>query len=501
MSDRQRLVRFTATCLVLAGAARSALAEEKVLFIGNSFTNRGPVPNLVCGLAIDAGWTTPTVSMVAVTGETLAYHRTYTATLNAVDVTGSESPWNHVVLQDLSVRPTDPLQTPTGIDPADIDPAGFKDDATWFYDRVKATSPQAQVVLYETWARKETLASFYPAAYPSRTAMQNQLNYHYHDAAESYIPANATAAVKTDVTVAPVGEAWQQSYVNGGMNLHDTDSYHANIQGQYLNALVLYSTIFNRSTVGLAPLNGVSSADARTLQLLADGITGKTMPGGAGGVVKGKGISNGSFEANTAGDGVFLFTNGYGVADGWILSGARTNGAGTRNSKTDFPNTAVTGGVDHTIASPGEGYQYLMLNSGTAMQRLADTLEANSTYTLTAAVGRRLTGTNTFYSASFYVRLYAGDSTLLGEYIGDTGSLTEGTFANQTLTYTTGASVLPDQHLRIEMGIISTTAPDTAGFNGLAFDNFRLSTTLVPEPTCLAALGLVGGLLVARRRR
>lgn len=473
-----------AVAMTIALAASAAMAQEKVLFIGNSFTNQGPVPALVRALAIDAGWQTPTVVMQATVGESLAYQRTNAPTLASVDLGG----WNHVVLQDLSVRPTDAV----GL--ADVDPAGFKDDATWFYDRVKATSPAAEVVLYETWARREDF-SYYPTYYADRTAMQNQLNFHYHDAAENYIPTHATAARKTDVVVAPVGEAWQKNYIDGGMNLHATDKYHGNDQGEYLNALVLYGTIFNRSTVGLIPLNNVSTADARTLQHLADTITGITTPGGASGQVKPRGIFNASFESPVLADGAYTFANGYGVAEGWIINNAGTNGAGTRNAKADFPNTTVTGGVDQPLIGPADGLQYLTINSGVAIQQLTNTLEADSVYTLNVATGRR--NVANLVATDYFIRLFAGD-TLLAEFAGNTGDITPGTFVQQTLNFTSGSLVGLDQRLRIEMG----HPAGTTGTNGLAFDNLNLAVAAVPEPAAIGVIGLsLSSLLLRRRRR
>lgn len=430
-----------------------ATAEEKALFIGNSFTNRGPVPVLVRGLAIDAGWPTPTVAMQAYTSRSLEWQRTHAPTLAAVDKGG----WDHVVIQDLSTRPTDAA----GLESADA--LGFKQDATWFYDRIKAASPKAQVVLYETWARRED-DFCYPKYYATRTAMHEQLVANYRDAATKYIPTHSAAERKTDLLVAPAGEAWQKNYLEKGVNLHAPDKYHPNNLGAYLNALVLYSTIFDRSTLGLTPLNGVSYAEAAKLQKLADSITGKTTPGGPTGQVKSKGITNASFEGPSLAQGAVAFAGGFAMVDGWIVSDAKTNGAGVRSIKTDFPTPAAAGVTD--------GIQYLMVNSGRAMQQLTDTLVANTTYTLTIAVGRRNLPDPA--NADYYIRIYAGDQQL-AEFTGKTQDIPPGTFADRVLEFTSGATVEPDQRLRIEMGIVE--ADPKYRMNGLGFDNVGLKTT------------------------
>ncbi|MCA9610661.1 MAG: hypothetical protein KC619_33930, partial [Myxococcales bacterium] len=172
--------------------------------------------------------------------------------------------WDVVVLQDLSTRPTDRIG----------DPDGFKDDATWFYDLAKMANPATQVVLYETWARRYDF-SYYPRTFTDPAMMQAELRFHYYDAAERYIPAFSTAAVTTDVVVAPAGDAWEVQLEGGEPpRLHADDSYHANAAGQYLNALVIYGTIYHSLVDGLVPLRGLDEATAAQLQVSANRVLG-----------------------------------------------------------------------------------------------------------------------------------------------------------------------------------------------------------------------------------
>jgi hypothetical protein len=267
-----RSIRVLFVMLFAVTAAAPAMADDalSLLFIGNSFTHQGPIPDLVSNLATDTGWATPNTQYVAPGGVTLGFHSTNPDTLNAIDLGG----WDFVILQDYSTRPTDNAG----------DPLGFKTDATFLYDRVKTSSPDAQVLLYETWARHPDHA-IYPVTFTDPAQMQAQLRLHYNDAADNYIPTNSTALVKTDVTVAHVGDAWESYLDDGGtIRLHGTDDYHAGTNGQYLNALVLYSMIYGRSVDGLTSLN-IAPADAAVLQGYADATTGKTTPGGPGGTL------------------------------------------------------------------------------------------------------------------------------------------------------------------------------------------------------------------------
>ena len=58
---------------VLCCLGTTVKAEEplRILFIGNSFTIRGPIPEVVRDLAMNAGWETPDVRQATVSGKTL----------------------------------------------------------------------------------------------------------------------------------------------------------------------------------------------------------------------------------------------------------------------------------------------------------------------------------------------------------------------------------------------------------------------------------------------
>lgn len=241
----------------------------RVLFIGNSFTFGGPVPTIVDRLANDAGWPDPHVVYSAFGGESLQGHRTNRPqTLERVD----EGDWDVVVLQELSTRPTDNAGAPER----------FKEDATWFFERIQASSPGARVILYETWARHPD-HGIYPRTFADPAEMQAQLRFHYTDAAERHIPAHAAAPVEPPVVVAPAGDAWEAHLAEpGALRLHGDDDYHAAPTGQYLNGLVIYSTIYDRAVAGRTPWN-VAPADAARLQDTVDRLTGRRVQGGPDG--------------------------------------------------------------------------------------------------------------------------------------------------------------------------------------------------------------------------
>jgi hypothetical protein len=59
--------------------------------------------------------------------------------------------------------------------------------------------------------------------------------------------------------------------------LHGSDLYHAGSRGYYLNSLVIFSTIYDCSVIGL-PVQGVSAQDAAYLQEISESVTGR-IPG------------------------------------------------------------------------------------------------------------------------------------------------------------------------------------------------------------------------------
>lgn len=237
----------------------------RLLFLGNSFTAQGPIAALVREVASSVGWPAPEVAAVAPGGQSLAFHRENPTSLDRVDDGG----WDAVVLQDHSLRPTD--------DGGDVsDPDGFKADATWFYDRIKQSSPDASVVLYETWARHPD-HGVYPSTFDNPVEMQAQLRFHYQDAAERYIPENAAFEPSDDVAMAPVGDAWEIHLAEPQpLVLHAGDFHHAGPTGQALNALVLYSTIYGVVATGSGSLS-LPDAQATRLQASADAATGITL--------------------------------------------------------------------------------------------------------------------------------------------------------------------------------------------------------------------------------
>ena len=238
----------------------------RLFFIGNSFTQGGPIPSLVEAMIKGAGFPGPQVEHSAYGGYSLSQHRQTKSSVDGV----AKGSWDFVVLQEYSTGPTDNAG----------DPQKFKDDATWWYERVKDKSPKGWAVLYETWARHKDHA-IYPKTFKDPAEMQAQLRKHYNDAADNYIPKNTKASPKNHVKVAPAGDAWERHLKEKTpLRLHASDDYHAGANGAYLNAAVIFSTLTGCRAAGL-PALGLTPGDAARLQAAADATTGaKGIPPG-----------------------------------------------------------------------------------------------------------------------------------------------------------------------------------------------------------------------------
>ena len=177
-------------------------------------------------------------------------------------------------------------------------------------------------------------------------------------------------------------------------------------------------------------------------------------------------IQNASFETTNALTGACGAGCGYnyGPIPDWTING--TAGSFQPNSTyfTSVPN--------------GKTVAFISNMGGTISQTLTVSLLPDTTYTLSVDVGHRPLET-----AGFSISLDAG-STNLNTITGSNSTITPGTFANETLTYTTGSTVLPGD-LTIILG--------SGGFQS-NFDNVRLTTNSpsgsvpVPEPSGLLLL-------------
>lgn len=252
-------------CLSLPGWS------ENVLFVGNSYTigsrsepiaSAGGVPKYVEDIAASKGKAL-TSETVAVRSQDLAHHLEQPATQEAIQAAA----WDWVVLQELSTKPTR-----VG------DPDGFFADAMTFYERARASSPNAKVLLYQTWPRPAESSYINATGKPSAKKFESSEEM-LREVVDNYAEAARRiegAEPGRQVLVARVGEAFALASAKyPHLVVYGKDSHHASPDGYYLAALVIYGTLFSDSPVGAShelPGLSIDADTARSLQEIAAAV-------------------------------------------------------------------------------------------------------------------------------------------------------------------------------------------------------------------------------------
>lgn len=222
-------------------------AQTRVLFLGNSYTAVNDLPGVFDSLCTNGGESVVT-SSVTPGGFTFQQHVSNAASLTAL----SAQPWNFVVLQEQSQKPSfSPAQVATEVYPyaRQLDSlAGLADTCT-------------RTVFYMTWGRKNGDAMNCPSYPPVCTyaGMQQRLR-------DSYLQMG----ISNNAIIAPAGVAWQRSILNDStLNLYDPDESHPNYAGTYLTACVMYATLFQKDPLQLTWDGTLPSATAAYLRGIA----------------------------------------------------------------------------------------------------------------------------------------------------------------------------------------------------------------------------------------
>lgn len=173
-------------------------------------------------------------------------------------------------------------------------------------------------------------------------------------------------------------------------------------------------------------------------------------------------------------------------------SGAGLNGWTASNSGSFNPidsHFTGTSGLPGTIPGDGHGQQVAYMNGGTLYQNVG-TIEANSTYEMTVAIGERLD--LGFNNLTIYMRASSDTGATLATQSYDASDAPNGTFSDVSFSFSSAdfaGQVGNDLYLVFESGGIQ-----------VLLDNVRISETAIPEPAATALLGFGACLLLVRRR-
>lgn len=140
--------------------------------------------------------------------------------------------------------------------------ASFQGGAAELCSRIRAKSPKARIVFYETWARHAGCwlqPKADKAVGNNASDMQTRIRKWYRAVAQS--------AQKYYAVIAPVGDAWELNYKSTNpIRLHAKDNSHPNFDGSYLAAMVIYATIYHPASLVISCRGTLDSAEAARLQ-------------------------------------------------------------------------------------------------------------------------------------------------------------------------------------------------------------------------------------------
>lgn len=217
---------------------RSPNSARNLLFYGNSYSqgNLG-VPTLVKYLAEEGGHASPRSVARLVGGQSLLYHLTNPTQAAAIT---NELPlgevWDTVVMQGMSLEATSQLGSPSE----------FRTNALAILTNVRAHSPGAKAVMYQTWARGPG-STFYPGSYPGPLAMHEEIRQNYQLAvADMNTAFGAGTAFLAAAGDAVALRAFEE-------NLYDPDWSHPTAVTTLMAGLTIYQAVYRERACDITP--------------------------------------------------------------------------------------------------------------------------------------------------------------------------------------------------------------------------------------------------------
>ena len=193
--------------------------------------------------------------------------------------------------------------------------------------------------------------------------------------------------------------------------------------------------------------------------------------------------------AHSAQAALITVTNGdFEDSANWNTDWTKTGDVGWQGVST------LTEAYTVDLAPYGAGLIFGNNGAGQLSQTLTGTtLQTNTTYTLTVAVGNR----NNLVLPGFGIELLAGASIVASEYSitqgGSVADPADGTWSNVTATFTTGGTVVAG-----DLGIVLQSYGTQVNY-----DNVSLDATAIPEPGTYALLAgcfALASVMIRRRR-
>jgi hypothetical protein len=230
--------------LISCSIANGQSITKRILFLGNSYTNRNNLPQMVAEIATSMGdilifdSNTPG-------GYTLKEHSTNITSLAKI----AAGNWDYVVLQEQSQLPSSPIsQVETSVLPY----------AKILDGLINAQNPCAETIFYMTWGRKNGDASKCASWPPVCTyaGMDDLLNLRYRMMADN-----------NNAILSPVGVVWKYIRENFPLiDLYESDESHPSVAGTYAAACTFYTVLFRKDPTTITFNSTLSPIDAANIR-------------------------------------------------------------------------------------------------------------------------------------------------------------------------------------------------------------------------------------------
>lgn len=243
---------FLMTSMLALGLSFTSIAQDTlaVLFLGNSYTSYNNLPQLVQSLSTSAGKTLNIDSNMP-GGYTMSSHLNDATTFSKI----SQGNWDYVILQEQSQIPTIDFYRYNDMNPA----------MTALKSLIEQYNPCAKIITYMTWGRRFGGMQCDPT---NTYCSPNFVNFNHMQ--DSLTSAYLGISEQLNVQCAPVGVVWQNILNDTNLVLHSNDNSHPNINGSYVAACAVFSSIWKKATNGLSYTAGLSSQLAQYYQMMSD---------------------------------------------------------------------------------------------------------------------------------------------------------------------------------------------------------------------------------------
>ena len=221
-----------------------------VLFIGNSYTSYNNLPQLVQSLSTSAGKTL-IIDSSTPGGYPMSSHLNDATTFSKI----SQGNWDYVILQEQSQIPTIEFYRDNEMYPAMTDLKAL----------IEQYNPCAKIITYMTWGRRYGGQQCDPSGTHCSPVFTN-----FNQMQDSLTSAYLEISEQLNVQCAPVGVVWQNILNNSTHVLHSGDNSHPNMDGSYVAACTIFSSIWKQGASGLSYTAGLSSTLAQYYQLISD---------------------------------------------------------------------------------------------------------------------------------------------------------------------------------------------------------------------------------------